>query len=463
MIQLRKLKNNPWPGWLYLLFLLACSMHSVAQYKPKLLRFDEEYSGVTDSMKKKHALLNIKNVPIGTNGTVRASFGLDYREMYELSKGFDSVATSDGYWVTRLMVHANILFGEKFRLFVQPGRGVITGRKLPPRAVDEDQLFLLNAFAEYRFGNDRQSFVRVGRQELFFGMGRFIAPREGPNIRNTYDGARIRYTRGNASSDIFFTYLVNNRPGVFDNEVLSNNQRCWGAYHNWRGNRINIDVFYLGFYNPSAFYSKQPTRAKETRHTAGLRVFGNVNRILNIDAEAGYQFGRFGDYTIDAFLGDAKLSAAYKLGKSAFKSSAKFTFSTGNRSVPGKELNTFNPLFPNLLYYQTAIGIFPANIVNTQVLQEWNYGKFTAAAGVDFFWRQASTDGLYAPFGYLDPGAGTDKYLGYQLYNKLDLEITPQVVFSFLASRYYKSNFIKANPNARGVDLLLALLMNVKL
>jgi len=38
--------------------------------------------------------------------------------------------------------------------------------------------------------------VRVGRQELAYGAGRLIAPREGPNERQPFDAARILLTSG---------------------------------------------------------------------------------------------------------------------------------------------------------------------------------------------------------------------------------------------------------------------------
>lgn len=432
-------------------------------YKPKLLRFDEEYSKLDDAVKNKKWWLHSKNIAINKSGSIKASVGFDYREMFEFIKGNDSAGVSDGYWVTRLMAHADISAGKHWRGFVQLARGIITERQLPIRSVDEDQLFLLNAFAEYKFGKTNASYIRAGRQELFFGMGRLIAPREGPNIRNSYDGFRMHKMMGPVSLDGFFSYLVDNKPGIFDNKVLGNNQRLWGLYSNRKGKKINIDLYYLGYYNPAALYSKQANRNKETRHSIGVRAYRKYASGFDYDAEATYQFGTFGDNSISAFMVDGKAGREFKKGKSVFKPSVKITCTFGNRSLTNDRLNTFNPLFPNLLYYQTAVGIFPANIINPQASVNWAYKTVSINTGADLFWRASKKDGLYAPFGNVLLNNSSEKYLGYQLYLKADYSPTQNLGFTFLVSRFYKSNFIKQNPDRRGIDLLVNLLLNYKL
>ncbi len=231
-------------------------------------------------MRNNHRWLRLKNITINRSQNIRATFGFDYREMYELVKGYEPGGVEDGYWLTRFMAHTDVRFGEKWRTFVQMGRGIVAKKQLRLAPVDEDRLFFLNAFAQYRFGKEKRNYVRAGRQELFFGMGRLIAPREGPNIRSTYDGIRTHFFSKDVSVDAFFSYLVNNKPGIFDNEVLGNNQRLWGLYTSKKTNKINTDLYYFGFYNPSASYSKQLQRAAETRHSIGTRLYGNYLPLL---------------------------------------------------------------------------------------------------------------------------------------------------------------------------------------
>ncbi|MHA4844805.1 alginate export family protein, partial [Flavitalea antarctica] len=241
--------------------LLTAFGQNEPAFKPRILRFDETYSRQPDTTKNKE-WLRIKSIPLNRSGYVRAAFGLDYREMYERVQGYDSGGVKDGYWLTRFMIHADLLFGKRWRTFVQLGRGLVTEKDLRIAPVDEDRLFLLNAFGEYRFGKGGKSYIRAGRQELFFGMGRLIAPREGPNVRSTYDGLRTHFVQNDLSADAFFAYIVNNRPGIFDNDVLGNNQQLWGLYGSKKVVGINADFYYLGFYNPSASYTKQPHRAR---------------------------------------------------------------------------------------------------------------------------------------------------------------------------------------------------------
>ncbi|MBC7938047.1 MAG: alginate export family protein, partial [Rhizobacter sp.] len=329
--------------------------------------------------------------------------------------------------------------------------------------VDVDELFFLNAFGEYHFGKQNNNYLRLGRQELFFGMGRLIAPREGPNLRSTYDGVRVHNSMGAFTWDAFFTYLVNNKQGILDNEILGNNQRLWGFYSTKKWRQFSADLYYLGYYNPTALFSKQVTRAKETRHSIGARWYGKAFNSLGYDGEAVYQFGQFGTNTIDAFMMDAKISKDINLKRSVLKPSVKLGYFSGNQSVSDGKLTTYNSLFPNLLYYQTAIGIFPSNLINPQVNLGWDYKKLGIVGGADWYWRASKQDGLYAPFGTLLLNNINETYLGYQLYTKTDYAFTENLSCTFLVSRYYKSQFIKNNTDRRGIDLLVNVLLNYKL
>ncbi len=432
-------------------------------YKPKLLRFDEDYRNVPDSPGKKQTWLRTKNIDLNQAKTIKASFGWDYREMYELVQGFDSAGIKDGYLLTRFMAHADVHFGKRFRTFFQIGRGFIAERQLPVRSIDVDELFFLNAFGEYCFGRADNNYVRLGRQELFFGMGRLIAPREGPNIRSTYDAIRLHYYLGEFTLDGFFSYLVNNKSGILDNKVFGNNQRLWGLYTTRKWKKLSTDFYYLGYYNTSALFSKQVAGDKETRHSMGARLYGKVSGNVTYDVEVVYQFGKFGRNTIDAFMLDGKISGGLPLKRSVLKPSVKLGYFSGNRSATDDKLTTYNPFFPNLLYYQTAIGIFPSNIINPQINLGWEYKQFSIVGGVDLYWRANKEDGLYAPFGTLLLPPSNDNYLGYQLYSKADYVFTQNLSCTFLISRYYKSKFIKSNSDRRGIDLLANLLLNYKL
>ncbi|MBC7935517.1 MAG: alginate export family protein [Rhizobacter sp.] len=451
------------PNFMVVLVLLYSNVVDGQQYKPKLLRFDEDYSNLTDSVVQKKPWLRTKNISLNQTTTIKVSVGLDYREMYELVKGYDSTGATDGYWLTRIMAHADVHFGTRFRTFFQVGRGFIAARVLPARPVDVDELFFLNAFGEYHFGKQNNNYLRLGRQELFFGLGRLIAPREGPNLRSTYDGVRVHNSMGAFTWDAFFSYLVNNKQGILDNEILGNNQRLWGFYSTKKWRQFSADLYYLGYYNPTALFSKQVTRAKETRHSMGVRWYGKVSNGTGYDAEAVYQFGQFGSNSIDAFMVDAKVSKDIQLKRSVLKPSAKIGYFSGNRSVNDSKLTTYNSLFPNLLYYQTAIGIFPSNLINPQVNLGWDYKKLSIVGGVDGYWRASKQDGLYAPFGTLLLNNTNETYLGYQLYTKADYAFTQNLSCTFLVSRYYKSQFIKNNTDGRGIDLLVNILLNYKL
>jgi hypothetical protein len=57
--------------------------------------------------------------------------------------------------------------------------------------------------------------VRVGRREMMFGSNRLVDIREGPDIRQSFDGACAWATLGDARVDAFWTRPVLNKEGWY--------------------------------------------------------------------------------------------------------------------------------------------------------------------------------------------------------------------------------------------------------
>src|SRR4030095_4349360 len=96
---------------------------------------------------------------------------------------------SNGYFLQRYMVHADLHVGEHLRGFVQLKSALEQGRTGGPRPTDEDQLDLHQAFAEGKTGiGDVGSFLlRAGRQEVSYGSQRIVSVQESPNVRRSFD------------------------------------------------------------------------------------------------------------------------------------------------------------------------------------------------------------------------------------------------------------------------------------
>jgi len=101
-----------------------------------------------------------------------------------------------------------------WRLSCEPSPSVLcatheqyrSGRNGGPRPViDESKLWFKQAFADITLmkgadGKENSLVMRLGRQEFFFGSGRLVDPREGPNVRQAFDG--IALIRKKASWDV---------------------------------------------------------------------------------------------------------------------------------------------------------------------------------------------------------------------------------------------------------------------
>lgn len=170
----------------------------------------------------------LKHMPIDESGTRYLSLGGEARFRYEF---FNNAAfgsdppDSNGYFLKRVLLHADFHPVDRFRLFVQLQSANEAGRVGGPRAEDDDDLDLNQAFADwtmYEEGADHLT-LRAGRQELEFGMSRLISARDGLNTRQSFDGLRTLGRAGRWNFNLTLAQTVNTLPGTFDNYSSSQN------------------------------------------------------------------------------------------------------------------------------------------------------------------------------------------------------------------------------------------------
>jgi len=137
--------------------------------------------------------------PLGANEDRYLTFGGEIREWYE---GFRNASwglgaqDDNGYLLQRLSTYANIHAAPRLRFFVQLASAIEAGRSGGPRPVtDESKLFFEEGFADIGLSktSDESVVLRLGRQEFEFGSGRFVDVREGPNVRQAFDGVSAKW------------------------------------------------------------------------------------------------------------------------------------------------------------------------------------------------------------------------------------------------------------------------------
>ena len=234
----------------------------------KLLRSEEDWSFLADKSKRSDYLDPIKYIRLRDDrDDWFLTLGGEIRPFYENIRHENfgaSVPDNNGYLLQRYMFHANLRLSRNFRAFAEIKSGLIAGRRGGARPPDKDKLDFNQAFAEFDFGFDKKSgdkdkpppppkfALRVGRQELDYGSGRLISVREGPNVRQSFDGARIILNLEKFNVETFFVKPVDTPFGVFDDAAISSSS-FWGVYatrpltifHRLLP-KSNLDVYYFG-------------------------------------------------------------------------------------------------------------------------------------------------------------------------------------------------------------------------
>ena len=385
-----------------LLITLILSSRGFSQTIPafKPLRYDENYlflqkdSSADWYKKTKYSKLSKK-------GDVYISFGGDVRFQYFYFKNEawgEAPQDNDGYILTRWLGHADFHVGKYFRTFVQLQSSLANGLERSASPVEENPLDIHQAFFDVMLPlhNNQELIFRVGRQELTYGSQRLVAFREGPNNRQSFDAARLIFSKKNLKTDLFYSHYVKSKEKIFD-DGFNKNTKFWGGYAVINQVPVvkNIDFYYLGLWKSSATYDNGS--GEETRHSIGSRIWNSRNN-FHYDIEGLYQFGTLAEKRITAWT--FSVNSGYKFNKARLKPDIgiKTELISGNKSYEGDQLQTFNPLFPRGSYFGLASIIGPSNLFDIHPSVSLDLTrKLFLNFDTDIFWRYSKNDGIYAP------------------------------------------------------------------
>ncbi|MEM9103583.1 MAG: alginate export family protein [Pseudomonadota bacterium] len=333
---------------------------------------------------------SIKYTPIGDESY--ASFGGTLRQRFNHfdNDRFGLFGAPDGYLLLhRLLLHGDFHFGENFRAFVEIGSHLVDKDDLRPGPFDKDKLDITQAFFDLKSNG---WVYRVGRQEMKLGSTRLVGVRNGPNVRRAFDGVRIDKQFNSTSYRVFALSQVDVDEETFSNDA-NTDDTLWGLYTTTQFKRTSADIYYVGSYRANAEYFSG--EANEKRHSLGTRIFGK-KATWDWNFEAIYQFGDFGDQEINAWTLASR--TGYTLLSSRWKPrfSLSANIASGDDNANDDKLKTFNPLFPNLSYFEEASVLAPQNFYNLEpeirlILSE----SLTFSADWDIFWRLEENDAVY--------------------------------------------------------------------
>lgn len=429
----------------------------------KTNRQDEDWSPLADKTRRADWSDELKYVSLGKENWY-LSIGGEARPFYEFyrSETWGSAPKDGNGWVLeRYMLHADFHFGKRARVFAQIKSGLINNRTGGARGSDLDKLDLHQLFFDYKFtlSKDGSLLLRAGRQEISFGSSRLVGVREGPNVRQSFDGARFSSKLNSWSLDAFLVKPVSTGKGFFDDEP-QNQQTFAGVYavspNGFLTKKGRVDFYYFGLDKKTARFNQGT--AREIRHTIGTRVWNNVNS-LDYNFEFAYQFGKFGAGNINAYTAasDTGYTAKNWLFRPRFGLKANVT--SGDKNADDKNLQTFNALFPRGAYFGQFSPVGPYNHTDLHSSVAFN-PTAKIAVNLDWinFWRTSRNDGVYSVAGALirTGNKSAARFIGRQFAVETSYKVDRHTTLTANYSRFDVGRFLRETPPAKNTNYFAA-------
>jgi hypothetical protein len=422
------------------------------------LRYEENWRSLADPTCMDGMFDRLKHLPLGEGGDSFISFGGEARLRYEFVNngafGSDPPDPS-GYFLKRALLHTDVHPVEQARFFFQLQSANEAGRVGGPRAEDDDDLDVNQAFADwtaYEEGTDSLT-LRAGRQELEFGASRLLSARDGFNTRQSFDGFRVFGREGRFHFNATAARVVETRPDAFDNDTNRRNwyvgASAWTALDALPG--ASLGVLFPSRRQENAEFDVG--RGVDERYTQGVRLWGKTGA-WDYNWEGGRQGGEFEGRKVRAwyFASDTGYSFA---GHSATpRLGLRMDATSGDRDPNDGVLNTFSSLFASTSYSGLSGLVGPSNVVDVAPSVSFSPAPHVRLnAGVIGYWRVSTEDGIYKITGGVRrTGQMSDaRHVGTQ--STLQAVYTPTSRWTWLATLSYfeTGKFLDETPPSEDV------------
>lgn len=426
-----------------------------------MLRAEESYAFLDSAQEHTVLFQDLKFIPLTGDKSVYLSLGGEYRARLEHYTNEDYSTEDRTYYSQRASLYASLQLGSRFRIFGELYSGFVTGGDII--FLESDEIDLHQGFIEWTASasSEIKATIRVGRQEVGYGASRLVGIREGPNMRRSFDMARVILKKNATSLDLLYGKEVDIIPYSFDNtsNVFSNegtNPSFWGVYYRRPVLKDigKLDIYYFGFYTNASRFND--VAGKETRHSIGARSFSIKGR-LSYNTEVIVQWGTLDKSNIFAF--NLETDWTYTLVQKGWnpKVGIKLDWSSGDREPGDGKLQTFNPLFVNPAIYSLAAVNTPANIVSFHPnFTVSPVNGLTILADYAFFFRTRANDGLYTPPRFLVREANglPQKHIGDVFGLQISYTINRNLSFDLRSSYFIAGQFIEASGDSENTYYL---------
>ena len=426
-----------------------------------LLRENEDWSFLQDPAARQDFWDPIKYIPLNANGWY-LTIGGEIREALEQvgNDNWGKQPYMNTFFLERYMLHTDWRLGTHFRVFVQLKSGLESYRQGGPRPIDEKKLDFEAAYLEVGNSNKKNWIVlRVGRQELNYGSGRLVSIREGPNVRQSFDGFKIRSKAGPWNVDTFAVRPDLDETGFFNN-TPDHRTGFWGVYATrpWRAG-VSFDAYYLGEDRKDAAY--QRGTAAELRHSVGARLWRPVatrGHGWDFDDEGVWQFGTFGSDEIRAWT--VASDTGYSLPNLPLKPRVSMKADVSSGDDPRSQtLGTFYPIFPIGNYFGVLAdtGPGPVNFIDVHPRVQFQLPRgISLSADLVVQWRENLNDGVYAVPGFLLVAAGDSRarFVGYRPGVEARWQIDRHAYLQADYGIFYAGQFLKEASPGRNINYM---------
>jgi hypothetical protein len=426
-----------------------------------ILRENDNWSFLSDPTLRQDFWDPIKYIRLRPDGWF-VSLGGEVREVFEQvgNDNWGKQPYTNTFFLQRYMLHSDWHLGDHFRTFIQLKSGLEAFRTGGPRPIDEKKLDFEAAFVELSTsGKENWIALRVGRQELNYGSGRLVSVREGPNVRQSFDGAKVRSKLGAWFVDGFAARPDLDKPGFFNN-APDHRTTFWGIYASRpKQGGFSVDTYYLGLDRKQVTFNRGT--AQEVRHTLGARLWRPIETKesgWDLDYEGVWQFGAFGSDSIRAWTFASE--NGYSMPNIPLKPrfSVKADISSGDD--PRKNtLGTFNPIFPVGNYFGVIAdtGPGPVNFIDVHPrLQTQLPHGVTVSTDLVVQWRENVHDGVYAVPGFLLVPAGESRarFVGYRPGVEVRWQIDRHAYLQADYGVFYAGQFLKQASPGRNLNYM---------
>ncbi len=375
---------------------LFCGVASATDFQ--LTRWAEDYASYADPARRAAPLDAIKYIPLGDDPARYLSLGGHLRfkavalDAPLLGLG---VADADGHLFQRVHLHADFHHGPHLRAFVELTDARVFGKdRASP--VDRNDADLQQAFVDgVRALVGGTLRVRAGRQELAFDAAqRFVALREGPNVRLAYDGLRLEWSAASLRIDAFHLQRVEPRSETILDDRSVDGPDFSGLRVRHQRPTMRWDGYVYRYQRDTAVFDG--VEGIERRWMLGAQTVGGVGA-FDWDIEAAYQLGDFGPMDIRAWAAGSLLG--YTFGQLPWRPrlGLQFDIASGDTGADDRRLQTFNPLFTKGSYFTQAGLTDFANLRHSQLSVRIHPDRSGAISfGAGHLARASRTDAAYA-------------------------------------------------------------------